>query len=201
MSKITKLLWTLHLVIMFRSFEDRRQYAPLKRRSTTARLNGDVSQNALIFRFVAVRTWNLTFLFLHVLNNVTIWMSRGWFVLWCGLVCTTALKCYLKLGVYTKSVWLRIVASNFSFEGSTALASLCVRLDGTTHMTPEQRRAVQVSLLAASHQWSEPWKQRRQSFTHTLLFHFQALCLYVASAGLRHSEAPRHNNFGPPCRL
>jgi hypothetical protein len=36
-----------------------RQYAPLKRQSTSMRLHGPISQLAVIFTFTTVRTWNL----------------------------------------------------------------------------------------------------------------------------------------------
>jgi hypothetical protein len=37
-----------------------RQYEPLKRRSTSTRLRGVISEKAVIFIFAAVNTWNLT---------------------------------------------------------------------------------------------------------------------------------------------
>jgi hypothetical protein len=44
-----------------------RQFAPLKCQSTSMRLHGVVSQEAVIFIFTTMRTWNLTSLFLFCL--------------------------------------------------------------------------------------------------------------------------------------
>jgi hypothetical protein len=44
-----------------------RQYAPLKRRSISIRLDGATSQKTVSFILVVVKSWNLTnFIFVHV---------------------------------------------------------------------------------------------------------------------------------------
>jgi hypothetical protein len=52
-----------------------RQYAPLKRRSTSTWLRGSTSQTTLIFTLVAARTWNLTS------DRNVVW-GLSWYDLW-----------------------------------------------------------------------------------------------------------------------